>query len=150
MADHDISFGYPPGFEIGYTPLTSPVNITDTSESTATALITAGEFVFDGGPVWVEFFAEEVFPPTGTSAFLAITLFEGSTQITRLAVFDSVAAANPPIGPCVGRYRFTPAAGRHTYKVCGFVSGTTGTPHIRAGAGGTAADAPAFIRFTKV
>lgn len=140
----------PPGAEIGYTQITADVNLTDLAENTATALISPGALTFDGAPVMVEFFAEEIISPTGVSAFLVLTLFEGATEITRLAVFDSLSATVIPPAPGIGRYRFTPSAASHTYKLCGFVSSTAGTPHIRAGSGGTGGNAPAYLRFTKV
>lgn len=138
------------GFEIGYTQITSNANITDTSEATATALITSAALTFDGAPVICEFFSARV--QTDSNAIgdtTTITLFEGATQITRLAVVDTTAAQLNVETVCA-RYRFTPTAAVHTYKVCAFVPSTTGTPSIGAGAGGTGALPPAYLRFTKV
>lgn len=145
------AWAYPPGFEIVYAQITSNANITDTSEATATALITAGPATYDGGAVLLEFFTILLVPDTNAAGdFTIVTLFEGSTQLTRLAsVRTVVTAANCEVS-VVGKYRFTPTAGSHTYKVCGFVPSTTGTPTISAGLGGTGALSPAYCRVTKV
>ncbi len=142
--------GYPPGYEIGYDQITSNVNVVSTTESSGTTIISAAAHLFDGGPVVAEFFGFLL--PANVAAvedFLAVSLFEGATQISRLAILDLFAASliEAAIG---GRYRFTPTAGLHTYTVTAFVNSTSGTPKVIAGSGGTAGNPPAFIRFTKV
>jgi hypothetical protein len=142
---------YPPGYELNYTQITSNANITDTSESTATALISPGAITFDGTPVMVEFFTSLLSVPTAAAGNESIvTLFEGSTQITRLAYARDTLTANANQQTVLAHYRFTPSSGSHTYKICGFVSSTTGTPTITASSGGTGGNPPAFVRFTKV
>jgi hypothetical protein len=138
----------PPGFEINYTQITASVNITDTSEATATALISPGVVTFDGGAVLVEVFAYTLTGPT--SGFVSLTLFEGATEITRLAVFQGFVTGAQVNETVMAHYRFTPSVGSHTYKVCGFVASTAGTPVLVAGSGGPAGNAPSYIRFTKV
>lgn len=140
-----------PGYEIKYAQITSNANVTDTSEATATALISPGAVTFDGGAVMVEFFCAAVVTDTAAAGDLVtVTLFEGSTQITRLGVSKTVVTAAPDIVPVCLRYRFTPTAGSHTYKLCAFATSATGTPTLTAGSGGTNGYPPAFIRFTKV
>lgn len=148
------SWGYPPGYEINYTAITSTANVTDTSEATATALISPGAITFDGTAVLLEFFCPSVFNPNAISTTdqVTVTLFEGATQITRLA---TVALVDLGTGqqlqtPVRSAYRFTPTAAAHAYKVCAFTNSTTGTPKLLAGSGGTNGDPPAFVRFTKV
>lgn len=141
----DIETGV--GYEIGYTQITSTVNITDTAEGTGTALISPGALTFDGAPVMLEVFCYQLTGPTGS--FVAITLFEGATQITRLAVVQGLTGLQEQL-TITGRYRFTPSAGSHTYKICGFVGSTTGTPSIVAGTGGVTTNNPSYVRFTKV
>jgi hypothetical protein len=151
MPLNDTSPGYAPGSEIGYTQVTASVNITDTSESTATALISPGALPFDGGPVIVEFFSPAVVcDNSAPTDLVTITLFEGATQIARLGLARTVVTAAPNASACFLRYRFTPSAGVHTYKLCAFVTVNVGGPLIAAGAGGTGAYAPAYVRFTKV
>lgn len=142
---------YPPGYEIGYTQITATANITDTAEATATALISPGALTFDGGLVLLEFFCSSVICPTqAVTNTTIITLFEGATEITRLANIRSDTTATTNRVPVCAKYRFTPTAASHTYKLCAFVTSTTGTPGLDAGSGGTNGNAPAFVRFTKV
>jgi hypothetical protein len=79
-----------------------------------------------------------------------VSLFEGATQIGRLVVVNSWIVTTQPRLPLNGFLRFTPSAASHTYTITAFANSTTGTPSIQAGAGGTGASVPAFVRFTKV
>ena len=139
-----------PVSELNYTAITSSVNITDTSESTATALISPGAITFDGAAVIVEFFGLVQADTNAATDAVHITLFESSTQITRLALITSDITATHNIPTVYARFRFTPTAGSHTYKLCAFTTSTTGSPQIIAGAGGTNGQPPAFVRFSKV
>lgn len=139
-----------PGQEIGYAAITSSVSVTDTSESTATALISSGDLSFDGAPVIAEFFSPKVVPPATVQGGIVITLFEGATQIGRFGQILNSLSGLSDAYEFFARYRFTPSAGTHTYKLCAWVTSTTGTPQIVAGPAGTAAYMPAFLRFTKV
>lgn len=138
---------YPPGFEINYTQITASVNITDTSESTATALISPGAITFDGTPVVAEFFTPDLVSPS-VAGFVVVSLFEGATQIGRFCELSAGSTqANVPV---LARFRFTPTAAAHTYKLTANANSVTGTPLIAAGSGGTAGFMPAYLRFTKV
>lgn len=142
---------YPPGFEINYTAITSNANVTDTSEATATALISPGAITFDGTAVLVHFFCPAILTDTAAATdTVTVTLFEGSTQITRLGVAKTEVVAAPNLTAASYFYRFTPTAASHTYKVCAFANSATGTPTLTAGNGGTNGYSPAFVRFTKV
>lgn len=138
------------GYEIGYAQVTANVNITDTAEATGTALITCGPFTYDGAPVMAEFFAPAVLPPNVISDAVIFSIFEGSTQLGRIAAFQNQVSGTSEANNVTGRYRFTPSAGSHTYLLCAFVAVTTGTPKIFAGSGGVGGYLPAFLRFTKV
>jgi hypothetical protein len=142
---------FPPGFEIGYTQITSNANITDTAEATATALISPGALTFDGAPVLVEFFTPSLVCDTAAATDLVtITLFEGATQICRLGSQKTEVTAAQTAAACLLHFRFTPTAASHTYKLCAFATSATGTPTITAGASGTNGYSPAYIRFSKV
>lgn len=144
------SWVFPPGYEINYTQITSNANITDTSEATATALISPGAITFDGGPVLLHFFGWVAPPTFSASSSVILSLFEGATQITRLAFFHADVTSPQNTLTVSAFYRFTPTAASHTYKITGVVDNTTGTPAIIAGSGGTGGNPPAFVRFTKV
>ena len=145
------AWSYPPGYEIGYAQITTFTNITDTSEATATSLISPGALTFDGGAVLVTFFTPLLIADSAAATdFIFITLFEGSTEITRMAQIVTQVTTAPTKQTVLAQYRFTPSAASHTYKICAFCTSTNGTPQIGAGSGGTASYPPSFVRFTKV
>lgn len=137
----------PTGWEFGYDQITSNAVIGSSTEASGTAIISAAAHVFDGSPVVAQFFATVVDCGSVGSNF-TISLFESSTQIGRLAVeFGGNASAGTPVK---GELRFTPTAASHTYTVTAICGTLTGPPTVFAGAGGTGAYNPAFLRFTKV
>lgn len=139
-----------PGFEIGYSQITAPVNIIGTTEGAATTVISPGAITFDGTAVIVEIFAPYIKTGSGLGATANVAMFESTTDVSGIVGGGLTFTASEQIGgPFVGRFRFTPSAGSHTYTVQAWVSSTTGTPAFGAGAGGTGNYAPAFIRFTK-
>ncbi len=140
---------YPPGHEWEYAQITSTAAITDTAEATATAIIPVPAFTPDGNPVMVEFGSPLVTVTTSGvgQPTTTVTLFEGATEIGRLATLELSGGQGVPVQRS---YRFTPTAASHTYKLCAYVNSTTGAPAITAGAGGTSAYVPAYVRFTKV
>ncbi len=142
---------FPAGAEIAYFELTSNVSVTSLTEATGTTVMSLGPIMFDGSPVICEFSSILVTPNT-TASFIGVGLFEGTTQITRLAQANvgSSSGNNQISLNVVGKYRFTPSAGVHSYTITGFVSSTTGTPLVGGGSGGTAGNSPTFLRFTKV
>lgn len=148
------TWAFPPGHEINYTQITSSVNVVSTTEATGTTIISPGAIVFDGTAVLVEFYAVAIDLPTATSTSnsVVVSLFEGATQIARICrvLLDDLTSGQNGRMPGHGVFRFTPTAASHTYTVTAFATSVTGTPSIEAGAGGTGANAPAFVRFTKV
>ena len=140
--------GYPSGAEIGYDQITSTVTVASTTESAGTVVISGSPHTFDGGPVIAEFFTQNLGGPTLAGNFTILSLFEGATQIARIAQVKSESAggsgvtANPT-------YRFTPTAGTHTYSVTAFMTGGT-SGQVAAGVGGPGVNPPAFLRFRKV
>jgi hypothetical protein len=138
------------GTEWAYSQITAPVNVTSTNEASGTVILSPPAFTPDGGPVLVEFFCPYVNVPTAAIGnSVAVCLFEGSTQITRLAYTSDLNTSQQQVAALNAKYRFTPTAAAHTYTVTAFVPNTTGTPQIGAGGGGTGGYPPAFVRFTK-
>lgn len=133
------------GLEFGYDQITANVSVVSTTEATGTTIITCGAHTFDGSAVLATFFAPCLVPPTSIN--MVICLFEGATEIGRLCTVQSSTAPTGP--PGIGMIRFTPTAASHTYTVTGFLTGA-GSGTVVCGAGGTAVNSPAFIRFTKV
>lgn len=144
----DVVWDTAPGAEIGYDQITANVTITGLTDATSTTVIAGSAHTFDGNPVIAEFYTPNVSMPTVNNQAFIVCLFEGATQLARIAdVRNQGTAGGLPI---LARYRFTPAAGSHTYSIKAFVSSTTGTPIVAAGPGGVGTDSPAYLRFTKV
>ena len=140
----------PPGYEIGYDQITSGVNITGTTQGTATAIISCSAHTFDGGPVLLTVHFPQVKLSTVAGNGIGMTLFESGSAVCDLAFFRvNVAPAVSHFLPMQGLLRFTPSAGSHTYTIAAYTASTTGTPAVGAGTGTGGAVAPAFARFTK-
>ena len=141
----------PPGFEIGYSQRTTNIAVASTTEASGTTILSPGALTFDGGAVLVEFFAPLVQTPSNAvAAIVIVSLFEGATQVSRLAAAETENTTTAVAAVLTGKLRFTPTAASHTYTVTAFATSTTGTPTVIAGAGGTSTYPPAFVRFTKV
>ena len=138
-----------PGKELDYVQITATVNIVSTTEATGTTIITSSAVTFDGAAVIFEFFSPSVTSESVAADQTVISLFEGATQIGRLATIRT-AAAGVTREPCDGKLRFTPTAGVHTYTVTAFSTATTGTPAVGAGLSGTGNLVPAYSRIVKV
>jgi hypothetical protein len=99
----------------------------------------------------VQFFSPFIGTPSTSTPTVNICLFESATQICRLGLVEPTAGGTiQDYLAATVLYRFTPSAASHTYTVTAFASSVTGTPVVGAGASGTGAYGPAFIRFTKV
>jgi hypothetical protein len=147
MLRGDGSWQVPPGTEVGYDQITAPVTVSSATEATGTTIITCGAHTFDGSPVLAEFFAPQVTIAAAVD-FVIVSLFEGATQIGRLSDQRNNTAGVTQQIDAVGKLRFTPTAGSHTYTVTAFRNASNGT--VSAGPSGTAQLVPAYIRFTKV
>lgn len=137
-----------PGAEIAYDQITANVNITGTVVGSATTVIAGSAHTYDGGPVLATFSSPAIILPAVAGGLFTAVLFEGGTPLAYMGQWQNPAAA-AHWEPFERAFRFTPSAGSHTYSIKCFVSSTTGTPAVGAGAGGSAT-APAFLRITKV
>lgn len=140
------------GQEVSYGQTTlSTVPITATVEASSNVLITAPAFTADGvTPYLCEIFAVACTLPTAAAGdAVLLSLFEGATQITRLWNAATPSTGSQQYIPVYARFRFTPAAGSHTYTLNGKANTTTGTPGLRAGSSVSSDWPPAFIRFTR-
>ena len=146
------SGGNPPGFEFGYDQIAATVNLTGTTEGTATTVITCAAHTFDGGAVLCEFFSLIVQAPNNAVGDSTVVgLFESGALINRLVFARAgFVTAQSPQYPGYGSMRFTPSAGSHTYVVAAWVTDTVSTPNVVAGTGGPGNNPPAWVRFTKV
>ena len=145
-----VDWEYPPGFEIGYDQITANVTVTSTAEASGTTVIACAAHTFDGAPVIATFYSPVVSVNTTAGAFVAVCLFEGATQLGEFGTCEQPANLATMQQSMTGMFRFTPTAGSHTYTVTAFKNNGGATCVVQAGAGGTGANMPAFIRFTKV
>lgn len=142
------------GYEIGMDSSVG-AHVTSTTESAGTLIIAASQYAFDGGPVICTVFVPEIQTPSTANGTLQLSLFEGTTEIAIIGAFFTELANGQMNTAATMEYtgtktaRFAPTAGIHAYSVTGFVSSDTGSPGAYGGAGGTAANGPVTIRFTK-
>lgn len=143
-----VKVQYPPGYEFDYVEKTSSTSITATAEASADTVVTAGAVVFDGSTtVYVEFYSAAFRADTGAAGReLRICLYDGSSSIGQIG-FVTSPAASATVHTGIIRRKLTPSAASHTYSIRAFVNSGTGT--ISAGAGGSGAAMPAFIRIVK-
>jgi hypothetical protein len=134
--------------EITHNEFTSNKTVTATAEASADTVVSATAHTYDGSTdVLIHFFAAEARPSAGTiGQTLTFYLFDGSSSIGEIGKIITQAAqnANQPIS--LWR-KLTPSAASHTYSVRAIVNGAT-SGVVVAGAGGSGAVVPGFIRVT--
>ena len=136
--------------ELGYSQITSDVNVVSTTAGAGTEIIAPLTVVCDGGPVLVEFFTPEVRTPSVSSQMIRASLYQDGAEHTRYWGTKRTVAAVVDLAPMQLQRRLTPTAGSHTFGVKAFVDSTSGTPSVAAGDGTSAAHAPAFLRVSKI
>lgn len=128
------------GEQTDYQEWTSGVNVTATSEATATTIVTGAAVTYDGiTPILIEFFCPQVVKGTNN---ITLVLYDGSSSIGKLTPAIQIQTANNPV--VFATRRLTPAAAAKTYSIRGFVDAGTGT--ATGGAGGTGNLVPGYIR----
>ena len=132
------------GGELAYAQATADQSFTATTAPTANTVVTAPAVSLNGStPVLVEFFAASVNPPSTSGGQLYFQLWDGSTDIQRLALIQNVAALVLRL-PLYVAVRLTPSSGSHTYSVRAWASGAG------AGALATSPVAPISLRVTRI
>lgn len=138
--------------ELTYNQITSGVSPTATSEATADTVVTASAVACDGAStILIEFWAFSARPRSDASGGMSFWLYDdaggGAASIGRIGFlnYPATGADNKPVHLL---RRLTPSAASHTFSIRASVS--AGTGNIGAGAGGSGADGPAFIRITLV
>lgn len=135
--------------DLAYTQITAPASITATTEATANTVVTASAVTFDGATVvQIEFYAPYFQPDAaaGNRVIIAV-LYDGAASIGLLANATFVPTGTQAV-PVFASRRLTPSSAAHTYSIRAYVSAGTGA--VGAGAGGSGAYMPAFIRITRV
>jgi hypothetical protein len=141
----------PPGYEVAYDQITAGVNVTGTNEAGKTSIIAGTSKTYENVPYIFEFFSPQVTTPSLTGGYVVVLLIQDGTTIAQIAYLQNDVTGGQTALSLIGKFRFTPTAGAHTYGIASFCSATTGTPNINAGVGnGLAVFPPAYLRVTKV
>jgi hypothetical protein len=136
--------------ELDYKQATADITgITATTEAAATAVISGNSVSFDGSRVKLEFFAPEVAYVAGTGTNkLTVVFLRDTTVIGQAVILETGSTFMNGMAASAACFD-TPAAGSHTYAVKAFSAATGPNYTIKAGAGGSGALVPAFLRVTK-
>lgn len=137
------------GKELDYVETTSNTSVTATSEGTANTVVTGNSVAYDGSTIiLVEFSAYAMRADINAAArTLTLVLTDGGTALGWLGEIDTSVSASV-IAPVRVSRRLTPTAASHTYDVRAYVNAGTGV--VYAGAGGSGAAMPAYLRITRV
>lgn len=129
------------GYEYAYVELLSTVTVSGTSAA-QTTIVAGPTIVFDGTTsIVVEFFDPQV--ATGASDTVIFDLWDDITEVGLIAVV----AGNAVTAPVIGKRRFTPTKGPHTYTVKAYR--TTNNGAVIAGVGGSLTQLPGYLRVTR-
>lgn len=137
----------PPGREVAYSEFTSNVTVSATTEATATTVVTASAYTFDGATsVLIEMFVPRHITSATAGDNCTYVLYDGANSIGLLTIVTSPSTSGWGGPVCLSR-KLVPSAGSHTYSLRAFR--VTANATAGAGAGGTAALLPGYIRITK-
>jgi hypothetical protein len=137
--------------DTSFTAFTAGVSITATVEASSTTIVTAGAVSANGSDTYeVEFFSPNTTLPGNASGNqLILSIFDGATQVGRLATFARTDTGTDTRNfPVKASYRLVPTNGSHTYSIRGFRSNADCT--VSAGVGGVGTSLPGYIRVRKV
>lgn len=149
-----VQWDLPPGYEYSYAQVTADTTLTATTEGTADVIVTSGAVVLDGSTaVLVTFFSQQVETPDGTGNLLTAIVLYDALNAGAAASIGLMGLAFSEIDQRIDEpmylvRRITPAAGSHVFSARGYVGLNNAVVH--GGAGGSGAEAPCFIRVTKV
>jgi hypothetical protein len=133
---------------IDYTQFTSSVDIASTSEGSPTTIVTAGAHTFDGATLaCIEFYAPGFTTNAVAGSGFFLDLYQDGTSLGRMCIIQNPSAGSGLTTPLFARRYLTPASGSRTYKIGGW-SFSAADPVVNAGAGGTTATLPGYIRIT--
>ena len=130
--------------ELSYTEFTSNVSVTATSAASPNDVVSSGAVTYEAKPIRITFQTTGVQLGSTANAELLIHLWDGSTDLGRLALIKGVDGTETVVVPVQASRKLTPSAGSHTYKVTAYRTGSDGT--IYGGAGGAGTTMPGFLR----
>jgi hypothetical protein len=129
--------------EVDYVQITSDVTISATTQAGANTIVTGTSRAYEAVPHLIEFFAARVM--AGISSNTVINLWDGSTDLGRLAQISNAATGATGGGTISAATRITPTAATHQYIIKGWRDSANGTVNAASGTW-----LPAFIRITRV
>lgn len=133
--------------ELGYSQITSNVGVSGTTAGSPTVIVSDLTFVSDGGPLLIEFSAPyAALTTSGTGSVTFGFWIDGAQYSQPSGVYEGQTGTISV--PVHAKQRVTLSAGSHTVRVVAYRSGTAAT--VYAGSGTTGADAPAFLRVSKI
>ena len=133
---------------LDYQQITTPQNITATSEGTATTAVQGATVTYDGAtPVRIEVFSPGITQGTTTIADCLYDASGGGAAASIGWLMHGSYAAVTDRRPYAAVRRLTPSAATHAYSWRLWVDAGTGVAH--AGAGGSGNLPPAFLRITR-
>jgi hypothetical protein len=143
-----VAWALPQGYEFDYVQKTTSTSVTQTTGAAADTVVTGNAVTYDGSTIiHIEFFAPNAYPSNVADRTMNLVLYDGSTQLGRMAIINSQ-AANNAFRPVHVVRRLTPTNASHTYSIRAYVSAGTGTVVGEDGASGNFM--PCYIRQVKV
>lgn len=130
--------------ELAYVEISSNVTISGTSEGGANTVVSSGTVTYTAVKTKIEFYSPDVLI-NGANGFIAITLWDASTNLGWLAMRQYIPANQFDASLYACRY-LTPSAGSHNYIIKAWKAG--GVTVVSAGGGGSGNMLPGFIRIT--
>lgn len=128
------------GAELVYAQITASVSVTN-GFAGAQTFVDGGAATYDGSPVIVEAYCPYVTSPAAGVTYLG--LWDGATFLTQLGSVG-ISAGQVAV-PVHARYRLTPTAASHAYKIGTWLNAGPGPGRMDAGG----AYVPGFIRVTR-
>lgn len=137
------------GRELDYVEITGNVTITGTAEGSETTCITGTSQAYTADPIIIEVFSPRCDVNAASAGqALIVVLYDGATILGRIETIipDSTGASHGR--GFTARRKLTPTAATHQYIVKAYKTSTNACL-FGAGAGGTGANVPAYLRITR-
>jgi hypothetical protein len=133
------------GEELAYNQITTSTVSVATGSGNQTLVVEGTSRSYDGSPVFVEFSAGAVQPPTTSGSQMVFNLWDAGTDIGYIA---DLQVSAPQLGLSVyTKRRVTPTPGTHNYRIAGWVTGGTGS--VFGGSGVAGQWDPIYVRVTR-
>jgi hypothetical protein len=130
--------------EVETVDITSDVSITASTDGTANTVATASAHSFDGSTlVLIEFYCPQTDNNGGASGGGVVVLYDGSSSIGNLGVYQTFPSSDGPAMHMVRRY--TPSNASHTYSIRAYKTDSNNQT-LKFGGGGSGNFMPGYLR----